>query len=174
MNPDTSLLEATALMGPEGLCLGSILEGSTQDKHLRSQACRAGPLSHRSSPIMSRASSPVLSTFGSGSIASGIARGSCLQSWHSSPVRLGSCSMLNSGSEPGPGAWRTRDNSPTLSGNGAIHQGIGSPNLLPSSPPAMTLDGSAHQVSWICPLFQRAFSGRIAGLDLRRFVDPCC
>ena len=67
----------------------------------------------RSSPIATRASSPALSTFGSGSIASGIARNPSLQGRHSSPVRLGS-GALSSGGEAADAPWQS-PGSPPLS-----------------------------------------------------------
>ena len=113
-------------------------------------------LSQRSSPIVSRASSPTLSTFGSGNIASGIARGSSLQSRHSSPVRLGSGSALSSGGEGGSGQPHL-PRSPPLSFAGSLpRQSSVTPLLGPHPPTALEeLSGAqALQVSCLiiaCP-----------------------
>ena len=106
--------------------------------------------SQKSSAIVSRASSPALSSFGSGNIASGIARGSPLQSRHSSPVCLSSGSALSSGREGGSGLL-SLPRGPPLAFVGTLpRQSSVTPPVGPHQPTALEeLSGAqALQVSW--------------------------
>lgn len=120
---DTNESFSTWLSASQTSCRGSVFRADLQSQRLP--------------PIASRASSPALSTFGSGNIASGVARGSSLQSRHSSPVRLGSGSALSSGGEGGSGLSHLQ-RSPPLSFAGSLpRQSSVTPPLGPPGPNAL-------------------------------------